>query len=112
VHFLSKYRRARNEHHLNSQDAVKYAFSTVGKALFITTIVLVAGFTTLTFSGFKLNSDMGLMAAVAIGIALIVDFLFLPPLLMAVDNQSVSSVQNEAEENVQPVTAALEGGQA
>jgi predicted RND superfamily exporter protein len=112
VHFLSKYRRARNEHHLNPQDAVKYAFSTVGKALFITTIVLIAGFITLTFSGFKLNSDMGLMAAVAIGIALVVDFLFLPPLLMAVDKQQKPAVWSEVEEKVEPVTAALEGNQA
>ena len=112
VHFLSKYRRGRNEHHLNSQDAVKYAFSTVGKALFITTVVLVAGFTTLTFSGFKLNSDMGLMAAVAIAIALIVDFLFLPPLLIAVDRQRMPAEHNEAEANIEPVTAAWEGNQA
>lgn len=112
VHFLSKYRRARNEHHLNSQDAVKYAFSTVGKAMFITTIVLVAGFTTLTFSGFKLNSDMGLMAAVAIGIALLVDFLFLPPLLMAVDKQYGPVGQVESEANIDSVKVALEGNQA
>jgi predicted RND superfamily exporter protein len=112
VHFLSKYRRARNEHHLNSQDAVKYAFSTVGKALFVTTVVLVAGFSTLTFSGFKLNSDMGLMAAVAIGIALVVDFLFLPPLLMAVDRQCEPVTQRESEGNMKSVNVALEGNHA
>lgn len=111
VHFLSKYRRARNEHHLNSQDAVKYAFSTVGKALCITSVVLVAGFTALTFSGFKLNSDMGLMAAVAIGIALVVDFLFLPPLLMAMDKEREPVKHGGAEENVERITAAWEGNQ-
>lgn len=112
VHFLSKYRRARNEHHLNSQDAVKYAFSTVGKALFVTTVVLVAGFATLTLSGFKLNSDMGLMAAVAIGIALVVDFLFLPPLLMTVDKQREPAEQSKPEEQIEPAAPALEGNQA
>ena len=68
--------------------------------------MLIAGFSMLTFSGFKLNSDMGLMTAVAIGIALIVDFLFLPPLLMAVDKQT------EAEENIESVVVAFEGNQA
>ena len=32
-----------------------------------------------------MNADMGKMTAITIALALIVDFLFLPPLLMAVD---------------------------
>jgi predicted RND superfamily exporter protein len=41
VHFLSKYLRARREKNLSPPDAVRYAFLTVGRALLITTIVLV-----------------------------------------------------------------------
>jgi len=85
VHFLSKYLRARREQHLNSHDAVRYAFSTVGMALWVTSLVLVAGFLVLTQSAFKLNSDMGLLTAITIAFALAADFLFLPPLLMKVD---------------------------
>ena len=85
VHFLSKYLRARREQGLDPQDAVRYAFHTVGIALFVTTLVLIAGFMVLTQSAFKLNADMGLLTAITIGIALIVDFIFLPPLLMKVD---------------------------
>ena len=85
VHFLSKYLRARREQGLSSQDAVRYAFHTVGIALFVTTLVLVAGFMVLTQSAFKLNADMGLLTAITIAIALVVDFIFLPPLLMKVD---------------------------
>jgi len=85
VHFLSKYLRARREQHLNPPDAVRYAFSTVGMALTVTTLVLIAGFMVLTESPFKLNADMGLLTAVTIGFALIADFLFLPPLLMKVE---------------------------
>ena len=44
VHFLSKYLRARREKHLSPEDAVRYAFATVGRALLITSVVLVAGF--------------------------------------------------------------------
>jgi uncharacterized protein len=86
VHFLSKYLHARREKNANSQQAVQYAFGSVGRALWITTFVLVAGFTILAQSSFKLNSDAGLLTAVTILIALIVDFLFLPPLLMKLDN--------------------------
>jgi len=85
VHFLSKYLRARREQGLGAQDAVRYAFHTVGIALFVTTLVLIAGFMVLTQSAFKLNADMGLLTAVTIGIALVVDFIFLPPLLMKFD---------------------------
>jgi predicted RND superfamily exporter protein len=85
VHFLSKYLRARREQGLGAEDAVRYAFHTVGIALLVTTLVLIAGFMVLTQSAFKLNADMGLLTAITIGIALIADFLFLPPLLMKVD---------------------------
>jgi predicted RND superfamily exporter protein len=85
VHFLSKYLRARREQGMNSQDAVRYAFHTVGVALLVTTIVLVAGFLVLSQSTFKLNSDMGLLTSITIAFALLADFIFLPPLLMKVD---------------------------
>ncbi|NQZ54491.1 MAG: MMPL family transporter [Piscirickettsiaceae bacterium] len=85
VHFLSKYLRARREKGLDSQEAVRYAFNTVGVALWVTSLVLVAGFVVLGQSHFALNADMGVMTAVTIAIALIMDFLFLPPLLMKLE---------------------------
>ncbi|MFT5225619.1 MAG: putative RND superfamily exporter protein, partial [Polaribacter sp.] len=87
VHFLTKYKHARDQYGKNAEDAVKYAFSSVGRALWITTLVLVAGFMVLAQSTFALNADMGLLTAVTIAVALIVDFLFLPPLLMMLDGK-------------------------
>jgi predicted RND superfamily exporter protein len=87
VHFLSKYLRARREQGLDPEDAVRYAFHTVGTALLVTTLVLIAGFLVLTQSAFKLNADMGLLTAITIAFALMADFLFLPPLLMKVDRK-------------------------
>ncbi|MCZ6487182.1 MAG: MMPL family transporter [Gammaproteobacteria bacterium] len=92
VHFLSKYLRARREKGLNSQDAVRYAFNTVGLALVVTSLVLIAGFFVLTFSAFQLNSNMAFMTAVTIIFAIIADFLLLPPLLMALDGKEHSHV--------------------
>ena len=85
IHFLSKYLRARREQGLGAEDAVRYAFSTVGIALWVTSVALVAGFLVLATSSFKLNSSMGLLTAIVIAIALIVDFLLLPPLLIKLD---------------------------
>ncbi|MDX8412032.1 MAG: MMPL family transporter, partial [Mariprofundaceae bacterium] len=85
VHFLTKYLRARREHGYDATQAVRYAFHTVGTALWVTSAILVAGFMILSFSGFALNGQMGLLTAIALIFALLADFLFLPPLLMSID---------------------------
>ena len=82
VHFLTKYTRARREQGMSAADAVRYAFSTVGMALWVTSLVLVAGFLVLSQSAFQVNSGMGLLTAIVIIFALVADFLFLPPLLI------------------------------
>ena len=87
VHFLSKYLHAKRDKNATSKEAVHYAFDNVGRALWITTLVLVAGFTVLAQSSFKMNADMGFLTALTIFIALVVDFLFLPPLLMLLDKR-------------------------
>ena len=95
VHFLSKYLHARRNNQSDPVAAVHYAFGNVGRALWITTFVLVAGFTVLAQSTFKMNGDMGLLTALTIFIALVVDFLFLPPLLMAIDKAKSKSPVNK-----------------
>ncbi len=87
IHFISKYRRGRIELGLNSQDAVCYASSSVGEALWMTTIILVSGFIVLSFSHFNVNSGMGLLSAITITVALFMDLFFLPPLLMSLDKK-------------------------
>ena len=89
VHFLSKYLRARREKSLSPADAVRYAFHTVGTALWTTSMVLIAGFLVLTGSPFELNSGMGLLTAITIGLALLADFLLLPTLLMTLDKKDM-----------------------
>ena len=85
VHFLSKYQRGRKEHGMNSEDAVRYAFNTVGSAIWVTTLALVGGFTVLAFSGFQINAHMGAMTALTIVFALLLDFFFLPTLLIQLE---------------------------
>lgn len=85
VHFLSKYLRARREQNMEPEEAVRYAFSSVGVALVITTCVLVIGFLILAQSAFSLNADMGLLTALTISVALFVDFMLLPPILIKFD---------------------------
>ncbi len=82
IHFLSKYLRARREKHLSSEDAVRYAFHSVGIAMVVTSVVLIAGFMIMTLSHFRPNYEMGLLTSVIIALALLADFFFLPPLLI------------------------------
>ena len=93
VHFLSKYLQARREKELSAEDAVRYAFKSVGSALVSTSAILVAGFLVLSVSSFAQNGDMGKMAAITIIVALIADFLFLPPLLILLESSKRSSSQ-------------------
>ncbi|MBT8144646.1 MAG: MMPL family transporter, partial [Gammaproteobacteria bacterium] len=94
VHFLSKYLRARRERGLDPADAVRFAFHTVGTALLVTTIILVAGFALLSLSQFEINATMGALTAIGIAIALIVDFLLLPPLLISLDRKQYAAAAN------------------
>jgi predicted RND superfamily exporter protein len=82
VHFLSKYLRARREKGLNAEDAVRYAFNSVGIALVVTSFVLVAGFMIMAQSHFYLNSSMGLLTSAVILLALFIDLTLLPSLLI------------------------------
>lgn len=99
VHFLSKYQRARKQGQ-TAEEAVRYAFHTVGRALWITTVVLVAGFSVLAMSSFRLNADMGQLSAIVIFLALVVDFIFLPTLLMRFDKATYESPEAQSPESV------------
>ena len=52
IHFLTKYKRGRMVQGLDAPDAVRYAFSNVGQAIIVTSIILIAGFSVLATSGF------------------------------------------------------------
>ena len=77
VHFLTKYRRARKEKNMSKQDAVRYAFHTVGVALVVTTIILTLGFLVMALSSFQVNEQLGLMTAATMVVALMIQDLVL-----------------------------------
>lgn len=87
IHFLSKYLQAKREMNLSAEDAVRYAFSTVGMAVWVTSLILVAGFLVLTLSSFELNSGMGLLAAITIAFAAFAEYLLLAPLLIKLEEK-------------------------
>lgn len=96
VHFLSKYVRARNEKGLSAEDSIRYAYRNVGMAIVVNTIILIVGFLVLTTSAFKMNVDMGLMTIMSILFALLLDFLFLPALLLVIGKDKNSASTGDA----------------
>lgn len=95
VHLLSKYQKAMQSGE-DVSDAIRFSFSHVGVALLICNCVLIAGFMILAQSDFQLNAYMGLFTSLTFVLALLVDFLLLPPALYWLDSKK----KTENEENV------------
>ena len=95
IHFMSKYLRARRQQGLEAVEAVRYAFATVGIALWTTSVALAAGFLVISTSSFELNAEMGLLVAIVIMFAIIVDFLLLPALLVRYDRWLMGGSKEE-----------------
>jgi hypothetical protein len=55
--------------------------------MWTTTVALVAGFLVLMLSDYKMSADMGLLSAITISIALVMDFLLLPAILLVADRK-------------------------
>ncbi len=92
IHFMTKYVNSRKNGLLPSE-SVQSAFRTVGKALFATTIVFALGFMVFGASGMATNQALGLLVGITVVVALVADFLFLPPLLMALDGTKETNEQ-------------------
>ena len=98
IHFLTKYLMARRELGKSSEDAVRYAFTTVGQAMVVTTLVLVMGFFVIAQSDFGMNSGMAKITMLIISIALVLDFLLLPALLIMFGKEKSQEEEVQVEE--------------
>ena len=84
VHILSKYISARREG-AAPNDAVQYSLNRAGSAITITTMSLAVGTFVLVFSNTFHFQNVALLLTPIIAVALLLDLLFLPPLLMKFD---------------------------
>ena len=90
IHLFSKYLDARRVQGKDPEAAIRYAFSTVGVALVGTTVILTVGFLIMAQSSYQVNSHMGTLSAVTIVIALLIDLLLIPPLILILDKPKKS----------------------
>ncbi len=80
IHFLTRYEEERQKTD-SEQEAIRAAFTGVGTALIMTTMVLIAGFSTVLFSDMRDQRIFAAMSGLTIGSALFGDLIFLPALL-------------------------------
>jgi predicted RND superfamily exporter protein len=84
VHILSKYISARQENK-TPEESVQYSLDKAGSAITITTLSLAVGTFILVFSNTFHFQNVALLLTPIIVVALLLDLLFLPPLLVKFD---------------------------
>ena len=84
VHILLRYRNARR-HGQSPSEAIASSFRSVGLAVLVTTLVIGAGFSVYSTSGFLVNQHFSILSTLTLAAALVADLVFLPPLLVLVD---------------------------
>ena len=80
IHFLTRFLEERKRTD-DDEEAIRKAFTGVGTALIMTTIVLVAGFSTVLLSDSRDHFIFASMGAITLTAALFADLVFLPALL-------------------------------
>ena len=80
IHFLTRFKHELKNNSV--RQSVKNAYSTTGKAIVITSLILVGGFSTLCFSDFLGTFYIGFLISLTLLMALIADLVLLPILLV------------------------------
>jgi uncharacterized protein len=81
VHLLEKY--ARYNRNMSARDALAVAFREAGPAIWITSLVLISGFSVLALSSFRLNGDLGILTVIILSLGLVGDFILLPAVVLS-----------------------------
>lgn len=81
IHFIANYKHYRAQG-LDISESIERTFSITGKALVVTTILLVAGFGSFVFAEFVPNRTFGILCAQILVFALLIDLTLLPALLI------------------------------
>ena len=82
VHYLIRFREEWRVDH-SHEAAVRRALRGTGRAMIVSSTVLIAGFACLTIPQFLVFRHVGLLAAATIFVALLADLFFLPSLLLS-----------------------------
>ena len=103
IHLMSRY-LLRKKQGFNTDEALRSALNTSGKAVILTSIILVSGFSVMLFGSFISYIYVGLFSAMIMSFALIGDLIFMPALIYLFDgsdtNSQSSTHTEKLEENI------------
>ncbi|MDD9946315.1 MAG: efflux RND transporter permease subunit [Myxococcales bacterium] len=80
IHFLHQFRN-HYDHHGQVEAALEHAFDHSGRAMVSTSLILCGGFLVFVVSDMSNIQEFGMLIALSIALALVIDVLFLPALL-------------------------------
>jgi predicted RND superfamily exporter protein len=92
IHFVSKLKMELSKGK-SLQYAIKRTFLEAGKAIVLTTLILVSGFGLLVFSQFGVTYYTGLLISVCLVFALMADLFLLPVLLFPLKKSFLKSIK-------------------
>lgn len=84
IHFLARFREELDKHPDDVREAVLGAYNGAGRAIMITSVMLLLGLTVLLFSSFIPTQYFATLTAITIAGAILGDLLILPPILYLV----------------------------
>jgi predicted RND superfamily exporter protein len=95
VHLITTWRHG-VERTGDPEAALAHAFDVAGRAIAITSLILVAGFAALTLSGFRPTAHFGLLVCAAVAAAVLADLLILPAALLRLGGAAAFRSSNAA----------------
>ncbi len=99
IHLMSRYllmrKRGKNVH-----DAIEYAMHTSGRAVMLTSIILVSGFSVMLLGSFVSYIYVGLFSAMIMSFALIGDLIFMPAMLYVFDSNTTKDSSSDHTESI------------
>ena len=95
VHFIHRYRYCRQVNDLSIEESVRQTVVGVGPALLFTTLAMAAGFLVFLLSSMQVVVVFGLLLALTIVNALVLDLLVTPALLKVIDRRGLVSITAE-----------------
>lgn len=96
IHFLTRYVEEKKEIG-DESEAIRRAFTSVGTALIMTTLVLVCGFMTVMLSEAREHRIFASMGAITVASALFGDLVFLPAILKTFPGKKQAMADNKSE---------------
>jgi uncharacterized protein len=107
IHLAARYQRAREEGSPTPELAVQYAITHAGFPVVLTSVLLAVGFSVMCLSSFEPTFRVGLLSAIMVFFAVVLDLCMLPALLITADRLEKRYEETPANARFREITTTL-----